>query len=290
MTQIQTPIDGLSPLVVAPAPEAVRSRHAGRRPLQIVVSASSVGYYVRPTEQHGPSRPYPEVLADRLRRHGTEADVINHSKWFHMVHEAFREIQETVVPRGADVVVLNFGILEAESTLLPTMLVRRVYTWKPTTNRLHATLRRWLLLPVHHFHTRMAPRLMRRVPSFRRLSPRRFELELARTVRWLRKERNALVLVLNVNPVGDNVEETLPGTRKSVERYNAIIERVVGEQGDDATRLIDVHSAVAAGNVDGRLVADGIHYTAEGHRVVAGMLEREIRDWLRSSGAGVSSH
>lgn len=244
--------------------------------------ASSVGYYVRPTERSGPARPYPELLAERLGQSGVAAEVANHSEWFRMIHEASRTVQEAVVPYGADVVVLNFGILEAESTLLPTSLVRSVYHWNPTTNRLRSALRRMLLLPVHLFHIRVAPKIMRRLPCFHRLSPRRFEEEMRRTVSWLRKERNALVLVLNINPVGDNVEKTLPGTRKSVDEYNAIIERVVRLQGDEWTRLIDVNCVVADGNGDGRLVADGIHYTAEGHRVVAGLLEREIDGWLTS--------
>lgn len=252
----------------------------GRRPLRIAVIASSVGYYVRPPERIGPARPYPEVLADLLGRSGVEADVANHSRWFLMIHEGLRDIQDIVVPMAADVVVLNFGILEAESTLLPTALVRSVYRWNPTTNRVWAAARGMLLLPVHHFHQRAAPRIMKRLPAFHRLSPRRFEQELGRTVGWLRKERNALVLVLNINPVGDNVEAKLPGTRRSVAEYNSIIERVVRSQGDGLTRLVDVNSVVAAGNRDGRLVADGIHYTAEGHRAVAGLLGREIELWL----------
>lgn len=247
---------------------------------------SSVGYYVRPPEVSGPARPYPEALADLLGESGVDADVVNHSGWFRMIHEAFRDIQGMVVPHGADVVVLNFGILEAEPTLLPTALVRSVYHWNPTTNPVWGALRRKLLLPVHHFHVRAAPRIMKRGISFHRLSPRRFEESLKRTVGWLRKERNALVLVLNVCPAGDNVEKTLPGTGRSVNEYNSIIERVVRQQGDEMTRLIDVNAMVADGNRDGRLVADGIHYTAEGHRAVAALLEGEIRSWLSGQPAG----
>lgn len=249
--------------------------------------ASSVGYYVRPPERNGSARPYPEALADHLRQSGVEAEVVNHSGWFRMVHESSRKIQEMVVPSAPDVVVLNFGILEAESTLLPTWLVRSVYQWNPSTNRLWSAVRRWMLLPVHRFHVRLAPRIMRRLRSWHRLSPRRFEAELRSTVQWLRKERNALVLVLNINPVGDNVESTLPGTRRSVEQYNSIIERVVRTDADDLTRLVDVHVVVEEGNGEGLLVADGIHYTAEGHRVVAGLLASEILGWLSGHGAGI---
>lgn len=243
--------------------------------------ASSVGYYVRPPERDGPSRPYPEVLENLLRGAAVDAEVVNHASWFVLIHEALRDIQSNVVPYGADVAVINFGILEAESTYLPTPLVRSVYRWNSTTHSVWKPIRRALLLPVHHFHQRVAPKLMRRLPAFHRLSPRRFEDELARTVAWLRKERNALVLVLNINPVGDKVERQLPGTRGSVDAYNSIIDRVVRSQGDESTRLIDVHSVVVDGNEGGRLVADGIHYTTEGHRVVAGMLADEILLWLK---------
>lgn len=263
--------------------------HWGERPLRIAVIASSVGYYVRPPERTGPSRPYPDVLEELLRSSGVHAEVVNHSTWFLMVHQAFRNIQGLVVPDGADVAVLNFGVLEAESTLLPTALVKSVYNWSPTTHGVWSRLRYLTLRPVHRFHDGIAPRIMKRVPSFHRLSPRRFEEELARTVDWLRKERNALVLVLNINPVGDNVERKLPGTRDSVAAYNAIIERVVQSHDDGQTRLIDVSSLVAGEDGDGRLVADGIHYTAEGHRQVAALLEREIQAWLGRRAADETS-
>lgn len=254
--------------------------HWGKRPLRVAVIASSVGYYVRPPERNGPSRPYPDVLEELLRSSGVHAEVVNHSAWFLMVHQAFKNIQGMVVPDGADVAVLNFGVLEAESTLLPTALVKSVYNWSPTTHGVWSRLRYLTLRPVHRFHEGLAPSIMKRFPSFHRLSPRRFEEELARTVDWLRKERNALVLVLNINPVGDNVERKLPGTRGSVAVYNAIIERVVQSQDDGLTRLIDVNSLVARGNGDDRLVADGIHFTAEGHRQVASLVQREIQAWL----------
>lgn len=243
-----------------------------------MVMASSVGYYVRPPETCGSSRPYPEALEVRLRNSGIDAEVYNHSSWFRMIHEALPQIQGMVVPRGADVVVLNFGVLEAERTMMPTKLVRSIYRWDPTTSRAGQASRRVVLRPLHLFYKNLAPKIMRRIPGFRRLSPRRFELEMTRTIRWLRKDRNALVLVLNISPLGDNVEATLPGSQESVGQYNDIIERVVRAQGDDMTRMIDVNSAVTR---TPELVQDGIHYTSEGHRVVARMLEREIVCWLK---------
>jgi hypothetical protein len=255
---------------------------APTRPLRIAVMASSVGYYVRPYAQSGLSRPYPEELEDLLRAGGVEAEVFNHSRWFALVHEAFRNIQSYVVPHGVDVAIVNFGLLESESTIMPTSLVRRMYRWDPPTNAVWAPARRALLRPVHRFYKDIAPAIMERVPAFHRLSPGRFAQELTRTVRWLRKERNALVLVLNINPIGDNVEKTMPGTTRSAAAYNAIIENVVRSQCDDQVRLVDVHSMVADGNEGGRLVADGIHYTAEGHRAVAEMIAAEIGCWLKA--------
>ena len=245
------------------------------RSLRIAVLASSVGYYVRPPD--GQARPYPEVVEETLRSSGIDAEVVNHASWFVLIHEAFRQIQAMVVPRGADVAVVNFGILECEPTVLPTRLVRSVYYGAPSSNRWMRRVRRLLVTPVHQFHVRLGPVVLKRVRAFHRLSPARFEAELTRMVRWIRKERGALVLVMNINPAGDNVEKTIPGTQESVRRYNEIIERVVHSMGDDGVRLVDVAAAVEDARDD--LVPDGIHYSAKGHRLVAGMLVEEIERW-----------
>lgn len=255
------------------------------RPLRVSVIGSSVGYYVRPPEDSTKARPYPELLEDLLRDVVANAEVLNHSSWFLMAPDAFRTIQQTVLPRGADVVVVNLGILEAEPTVLPTALIRSVYSWRPPTGRIAATGRRLVLRPVHLFHLHLAPKIMRRVRTFHRLSPRRFELELTRLVEWLRKERRALVLVLNINPAGDNVEKTLPGTQESVRAYNRIIERVVGGLADPQVRLVDVARMVEDGDRD-ELLPDGIHYSATGHRKVAELLVREIQAWLDGQADG----
>lgn len=249
----------------------------GNRPLRIAVLGSSVGYYVRPPERH--SAPYPIVLEELLRSRGVDAHVLNHSAWFVLVHEAFRGVESMVVPSGAQVIILNFGILEAESTLLPTALVRAVYDAKATSHRIGSALRRHIVRPVHLFHLRVAPRIMRVTGAFHRLSPTRFEFEMTRMVSFLRKERQALVLVLNINPPGDNVEEILPGTRNSVGVYNRILKGVVRSFDDANVRLVDVASMVEREGAD-RVLPDGIHYSDVGHCIVADMLAREIDCWL----------
>jgi hypothetical protein len=247
------------------------------RPIRIVVIGPSVGYFVRPPRARLEDGNYGEVLERLLAEAGVPAEVTNSCGWWLLVHEAFRDIESRVLLHNPDIVITNFGMGECEPKIIPTAVLKWIYTWRPKGDALTVALRRLFVRPIGWLYMTLSPRLIRILPVPRRLGARRFEAELRRFVRVVRKERKALVLMLNANPPGPRVEETLPGTHTGAREYNAIMERVAAEEGGEV-RVMDVYSLVLREGIDG-VLPDGLQYSALGHRIVAEMLATEVRAW-----------
>lgn len=249
------------------------------RRLRIVVVGPSVGYFVRPPRSHPDEGNYAELLERRLRSEGVAAEVVNSSGWFLLVHEAFRDLETLVLRHAPDVVITNFGMGECQPKIIPTRLLRWLYTFKRPSHAPSRLLQRLLLDPLTGLYVTQSPRVIRALPAAPyRLSPKRFGYEMRRLVRVVRKERQALVLMINANPAGPNLERTLPGTDERSQRFNAILDRVAERHGPD-TRVIDARTIVLDAGVE-KALPDGIHFSAEGHRLIADALHAEIAPWL----------
>jgi lysophospholipase L1-like esterase len=66
----------------------------------------------------------------------------------------------------------------------------------------------------------------------------------------------------------------MPGLQERVDRYNAILERVVAREPAGRATLLRTSEVVAADPE--RLLPDGIHRSAEGHRLVAERIADEV--------------
>jgi len=169
---------------------------------------------------------------------------------------------------------------ECQPKVIPTRLLRWLYTWRPRSGALSRLFRRAVVRPVNQAYVRLSPAIIRAVPVPHRLSPRRFELEMRRFVDIVRKERQALVLLIGANPAGDKLEATLPGTDERARRFNAIVERVASDGGDDV-RYIDAYALVRREGFD-EVLPDGIHFNVRGHRLIGELLADEIKRWLKA--------
>ena len=253
------------------------------RRLRIVVVGQSVGFYVRPPRNDLDEGNYGELLERRLRSDGIKAEVVNSSGWFLLVHEAFREIETLVLRHSPDIVITNFAMGECQPKIIPTDLLRWLYTFKRPSDAGTRLLQRLLVDRVAALYVTWSPRLIAALPRVPyRLSPKRFGYEMRRFVRIIRKERKALVLMINANPAGPKLEATLPGTDARSQQYNEILERVAERHGPD-TRVIDARSIVLAAGIE-KALPDGLHFSSHGHQLIADALYDEIRPWLDERG------
>lgn len=257
------------------------------RPLRVVVVGPSVGYFIRPTRTQLAEGNYAELLEASLNASGIPARVINSAGWFLLVHEAFSQIEDLVLRHSPDVVVTNFGMGECQPKVIPTALLRWLYTWRPASNAVAMAFRRLFLKRINRLYVDLSPRIIAALPRTPyRVRPSRFEYELSRFVRVIRKERKALVLLVNASPAGPKLEQTLPGTDQRAQEFNAITDAVAESQGDDV-EVIDARSIVLEAGCD-VAIPDGIHFSQAGHRLIAAALHRHIEAWVGRGAGGLA--
>lgn len=252
-------------------------------PLRIVVVGQSVGFFVRPPSRSGGPANYAELLEHRLRVRGIEAQVTNSSRWFLLAHEAWMALEPLVLNHSPHVVITNFGMGECQPKMIPTDVLRWMFTWRQPGSVGSNLLRRVFLRIVNAFYTSISPRLIAHMPWLpHRVRPRRFAFVMRRLVETVHKERQALVVMLGANPAGPKLERLLPGTDARSVRYTAILEEIAERSPGDAT-VIDCRSLVLEHGID-EVMPDGIHFNERGHDLVAARLEWEVLDWLGRTG------
>lgn len=247
------------------------------RPLRVHVVGNSAAVMVEP--EHGPrdGGVYGEQLAGILADRGTSCVVTTSATWMSRIDEHLPSYERDVRNRFPDVLVINFGILEAQPAVLPLRLARHLMTWqrssRPTALRYRArvvppvwrTLRRYQRWASAHDGGRT-----------HRLGPGRFATDLRRLIDMVRKDCGSLVLVLDIDPVGDRVEHWLPTTRARVAAYNEVLATVTASY-DDAVRFVRAGATVTDPATE---LPDGLHRSAAAHAVTAGLLADEICRWL----------
>jgi lysophospholipase L1-like esterase len=102
-----------------------------------------------------------------------------------------------------------------------------------------------------------------------RVPPAPFERAMTRLARLCNRDLGALVLLLDIDPPGERVLHWQPGLDRRVARYNAILQRVA-EAAPGRTVVVPTSGLVKAD--PSRLLPDGLHRSADGHRLVAGAL------------------
>lgn len=244
------------------------------RPLRVVVAGSSAASMVIPSRRLRSEGAYPELLAAALAERGVGAEVLTRSRWFGMIRDLRHEYEQVIRDRAPDVVVLNYGIVECQSNMLPTAVARHFGTWNRSGSTPRRAYRRFVADRVWP-GLREYQRRTEGLPTHR-MSPRAFRAELTRVIALTRLETRALVLVLEIDPPGSRISRWMPSIQARRDTYQGLIAEVVERFGPDV-RLV-----ASAGAVVGRereLAPDGLHRSAEGHRLLAELLAVEIAAW-----------
>lgn len=247
------------------------------RPLKVHVLGSSASVLVEP--EHGPrdGGTYGEQLAARLTGVGTPTVTSHAGTWFGRICDTLPHYERDVRDHFPDVLVINFGMAECQSDLLPAWVVRHLTTWHRTSRagtrfyRDKALRKVW---PVLRDYQRWAG--SHDLDRTHRLRPSRFVADLRRTIDLARKDCGCLVLLLDIDPPGDRVEHWLPGTTARVASYNALLQQVADGY-DDTVRLVPAGALLSDPATH---LPDGLHRSPSGHALTAALLAIEITGWL----------
>lgn len=246
------------------------------RPLHVTVVGSSCSYMVVPRETAA-DRSYGQVLPDLLAQHGVHARVFHSSRWFGMIQDV-RHRYEPIRDTMPDVVILNFGMGEAQPRVVPTWLMDHLTTWNRSSHPAALAYRRQVATRSWRILRRAQRRVARGDQRTHRLSPRRFRQEVQELARRLRTDVAPLVLFLDLDPPGSRVLHWMPGLDVRAARFNHVLRRAVDDLDDPAVRVVRASGTVGE-DVDA-ILPDGFHRCAEGHRRTAALLAGVICEWL----------
>lgn len=247
------------------------------RPLRVHVVGNSAAVMVEP--EHGPrdGGVYGEQLVGLLADRGTPCVVTWSGTWMSRINEHLPWYERDIRNRFPDVLVVNFGMLEAQPAVVPLALARHLLTWRRTSRPLAV-----------RYRERVAPRLWRQLRRYQRwasthdggrthrLGPHRFAADLRRLIDMVRKDCGSLVLVLDIDPPGDRIEYWLPTTAARVAHYNEVLGEVTASY-DDHVRLVRAAATVTDPDAE---IPDGLHRSVAAHGRTAALLADEICRWL----------
>lgn len=238
------------------------------RPLRVVVLGSSVVYQVEPPPLTAAEVPYPALLDEALRDRGITSTVHSHAKWHATVKEVLANAEPWMRDHFPHVVVLNVGFTDCQARVLPTWFYRHVITWQPGLSgmsvryrdrvvpHLRRGVRRWQMLTAARAPLRVS-----------RVSPPSFRRGVNRLVQLAVNKHQALVILLDIDGPGPELERLQPGIDLRIDAYNAILERIA--QGSDRDRVVLLRTSRLVMRRQKDLLPDGIHRSAEGHQLVA---------------------
>lgn len=239
----------------------------------VVVVGSSIGYFIRPLRRSLEDRTYAEVLETSLHERRLAARVTNSSRWTMLLPEAVIDIEPLVLAHAPDVVVVNFGLVDAQSRTMPMRTFRWLFSRAPSSGPLARRLRRRLTPMVRWWYHEVGPCIARSEIVPRRVPVRRFARELRTLVSVIRHERSALVVLIGISPPGTAVEAVLPGTSAASAEYD----RILRAQADGVdVCYVDVG---ALGLAPDQLTPDGIHFSPAAHRLLGETVADTVTQW-----------
>lgn len=225
----------------------------------IVIMGNSVSLVMRPPRAGADERTYAEILAGEL-----PAQVINWSQRAATVGDGLRAVEREVVPRYPEAVILQYGIVECTYRDVPRWLYQytklRLQGDEGALERLPVRLAARLLVPLSRAWARARG-------TWRWMEPPVFAEDLRKLTALIRKETAASIFLLSIPQPSARVEGLSPGTQRSAGEYNAALRDLAASE---KITLLDA-AAIAAPDPE-RLLPDGIHFSAAGHRLVADQL------------------
>jgi lysophospholipase L1-like esterase len=225
---------------------------------------------------------YAEVLEEILRADGIDAEVRNGATEFEMIDRGEKNFQEFERKFSPDVVVIQYGMAEAQPPFLPQPIYDHYMRWDTGFSRPALFYRSKIaarMWPWMRKYQRAAARLTE--TRFWRMNPRKFEGHLRRLI-YLARYDYRLILVIDLNPPGGRIIYNLPGMPARRDRYQKIVLDAVADQNDPDIRMIMGSDLAEEFGID-TVMPDGYHWTPSAHRRIAEMLMAEIVPWAKTN-------
>ncbi len=231
---------------------------------KITIIGNSVAFRVRPPGQWPLNQNYGQILEKTLNGKSNDTIYLVTNKAFYRasVTDIYKRIDD-IIKTYPDYYIINTGVVEASTREIPFWMAQIIYYEKPLI--LHYFLQAihlWFIEPLRPFFVRLRGKKAW-------FSPEKFEAKLKKIINTLRKETNAQIILLGMpRKTTQRVIKLIPGSEKNYPLYDDIIRKVAEEQNLVYVATNDL--------VPDTHFPDGIHFSYEGHKIIAGRLAEKI--------------
>lgn len=227
---------------------------------KIVIVGNSVALRIRPPRQNEDDLSYAEILDKNL----PDVLVVNRAKGDTVMPHSSVWIDE-MIGYHANCYILNYGIVDACTRSVPRWMWNFIHNDNPH----HGIIKKLLRFLFNFFETR-SRKFLTVIRGKRAWTSRAaFAYKYEKMLRLLQKDTSAQIICIGINRPSARIERFLTGSVRNVQRYNEVIRQL-------ANKYNSVYIETFY-DFDETLMPEGIHFNAEGHRKLAGMLMEVIK-------------
>lgn len=223
---------------------------------KITIFGCSVAIRVRPPENFPQNRNYGMILENLLDRKYPET--CNLVKNFGFSRATILEIVEKLenyIVTFPDYFILNIGVPDASTREIP-------YWFAQIINKQNDSLLKKVFSVFHAKFIKKHNAFFVKLRGKKTwVSSKKFKSDYNHILSKIKKETNARVICLAISPTNSRVESKIPGSTLKYQSYNKIIEKLASKFDADFIDFDDLLSE--------KCFPDGIHFSGEGHRIVA---------------------
>ncbi|MDP4289991.1 MAG: SGNH/GDSL hydrolase family protein [Bacteroidota bacterium] len=222
---------------------------------KVVIIGNSVALRIRPPRQNENEISYAEILEEKL----PDTLIINRALSDKVMPYQTAWVDE-LIGYHANCYILNYGIIDACTRSVPYWMWNFIYNDNP-----HHGVFRKLIRYIFTFFEKKFRRGLTVIRGKRAWANRAaFAYKYEKILRLLQKDTSAQLICIGINRPSARIERSLPGSVRNVQRYNEVIRQLANKY-----NFVYVETFY---DFDESLIPDGIHFNAEGHRKLAGML------------------
>ena len=233
--------------------------------MRVLIIGNSVALRVRPTIDRPNNLTYTHHLYNYLNQseHIKNAKVINLATGGDTINDIYEKFDH-YIRSYPDIIIINLGVVDASTREIPRWFFNII------NNKRDSLFRRML----KDFYNGLIKKI-RRPLVFLRLKKtwickKRFKRLFRKLILDLKKETNADVIVLPINPGNFRIERQIPGSLKNYIEYSRIMQDISEEN--------NAHFLIPQGLEGKTDFPDGIHFSSTGHKKIANQLFNKIKE------------
>ena len=236
----------------------------------ITIIGNSVALRVRPTKNYPDNLNYSQLLQKKIETKLLDSIVCinNLSNGASTINEFYVKIDE-LIRTFPDFYIVNIGVVDASTREIPLWFYRIANSKRRNllTTLSDAVYRNFIIK-----HRSLFVNL-----RFKRswISKSVYKKYFDSLIHSLVKETNSQIIILPINIGNERIERELPGSQENHIAYNKVMEEIAQKYNQSFVDLSDLQSE--------QHYPDGVHYSTEGHEIVADRIAKIIIDKINNS-------